>query len=385
LLRVFWLRLSSRFIASWYCFPFEFIMMLHSHFAGMILTLSLMDQAVSRRARFSALQNKSEGLVSKMDENSGKWPMSVKAVWDNHFSAFGEFDISKIMKDYNDASLVSIFNDVCNADGARPGTGYRVFKGRHQIQRMFVGLFNQLRRDASHIARVGPKHGQPVVIEAPGGNVFLTWATTNLPPNDAIDYATDTFSFRKHYSGRYTIHKQNIVVTQQGPCPFTPQQWPSNPPRTPLEKAWDNHFQAFGQQDVRRIMKDYTQKSILQVYDWGSNKYTSYRGLSAISSFFSTTFRDLGKDPGVTVPLLQLDQRELSVFLVWKSKNIPHATDTFIFDTDGRTATISRQNIVLRPNSRFDQAKSSLAEWDRYHRRRRGTFCWRRPKVCNGM
>jgi len=40
------------------------------------------------------------------------------------------------------------------------------------------------------------------------------------------------------------------------------------PPATVVAPAWDNHFSAFGAQDVDKIMLDYTEESQIVVYNW---------------------------------------------------------------------------------------------------------------------
>jgi len=297
------------------------------------------------------------------------YPKSVGTVWKNHFDAFAGFNIDKIMKDYNDDSVVSIFRDNCGV--STDGKGFLKFKGPAKIKEMFNGLFTQLGNKLENVDKVGPvnagtQEGAPKVIEGAGagGNVFLTWATKNLEGTaNEIKYATDTFSFKQTGEGDYKIFKQNIVVTepQKTTCDAIDPQSDLNPPVDPLvsniDKAWDNHFKAFAKGDagLTDIMKDYSDDSILQVYNFADNKFEVHDTKAKIEQFFKTTYATLGADPnnwGIGVPLQQVDNVEKSVFLVWTSTNIPHATDTFIFDDAGDSAIILRQNIVLRPASR---------------------------------
>jgi len=282
-------------------------------------------------------------------ECSDSWPRSVASVWANHFSAFGAFDLNKIMKDYDDGSLVSIFNDKCAGGASR--TGYSEYKGTHEIRAMFDGLFTQLGRDAGNLDAVGPNNGSPVVLngEPPNGNVFLTWRTQNLVGENVIQYATDTFSFRLEGGHVYKILKQNIVVTEPNKACVDSGTALATTGSDGIYAAWTNHFTAFGGADADKIMDDYTADSLVQVYDIRDNSYTQFHGLSAIKQMFIDLFAAIGAaavngDPGVTVPLQQIEPEYNGVFLVWTSNSHPKATDTFVFDDNHK---IIRQNIVV--------------------------------------
>jgi len=291
-----------------------------------------------------------------------QYPKNVQTVWDNHFAAFAAFNESDIMKDYTDDSLVSLFNDEClgNTDG-KQAAGYTTYKGKAKIQEMFTALFEQMGRDDTKIdtEKVGPDSGNAKVIDAagPAGNVFLTWATKGLDTEE-IHYATDTFSF-KQVDGDYKIDKQNIVISQKDTgCKAESQTKPTKEHAecvaapencTKLEAGWANHFHAFGQQSAEDIMKDYNDKSIMQVYDFTGKKFTVYDTPAKIEKFFKDAWAGDGttKLDVTGVPLEQLDEDYKSGFLVWQSNHIAHATDTFIFDDEGM---IVRQNIVVRPD-----------------------------------
>jgi len=286
------------------------------------------------------------------------YPKNVQTVWDNHFAAFGAFNESDIMQDYTDDSLVSVFNDVCdgNTDGTQ-AQGYKTYKGKAKIEEMFTALFDQMGRDNTKIDgdKVGPDNGKAKVMDAagPAGNVFLTWATKGLDTEE-IHYATDTFSF-KQVDGDYKIDKQNIVITQKNTdnqqClpaaqtkPKTHADCQTAGACTKLEAGWANHFKAFDDKSETAIMNEYNDKSIIQVFNFEDGSFDTYDTTDKILEFFKGAWKDI-----TTVkPLLeQLDADHNSVFLVWQSNSIKHATDTFIFDDEGK---IVRQNIVLRPD-----------------------------------
>ena len=41
-----------------------------------------------------------------------------------------------------------------------------------------------------------------------------------------------------------------------------------------VQAAWDNHFSAFGEQDLDKIMLDYTEDSLLRLYDFTTSNKT---------------------------------------------------------------------------------------------------------------
>jgi len=277
---------------------------------------------------------------------------SVQAVWNNHFDAFATFDVEKIMNDYDDESMIATFNDAC-FDGVSRNSSYAMHKGKPAIKTFFEKLFVQLNETLANIDSIGPSGdmnseagGSPVVMEGEGGafnaNVFLTWRTKNLEM--PIEYATDSFSFRK--SGEtYMIDYQTIVTTESNPTPtcVEGQKGPDTGEEA-IYAAWGNHLNAFGTKDATKIMNEYDENSIVQVFDNRVKKYSKFEGTVAIKQMFVDLFKAI-KDggEGVEVGLLEIDPKHNSVFLVWKSISHPRATDTFIFN--GKM--IARQNIVV--------------------------------------
>eukprot|EP00441_Pelagodinium_beii_P014500 CAMPEP_0197659268 /NCGR_PEP_ID=MMETSP1338-20131121/46950_1 /TAXON_ID=43686 ORGANISM="Pelagodinium beii, Strain RCC1491" /NCGR_SAMPLE_ID=MMETSP1338 /ASSEMBLY_ACC=CAM_ASM_000754 /LENGTH=180 /DNA_ID=CAMNT_0043236113 /DNA_START=60 /DNA_END=602 /DNA_ORIENTATION=+ len=121
-------------------------------------------------------------------------PASVSAAWQNHFDAFGDQDVDKIMQDYDETSRVTVYN---NADGSKV-----VYKGLAEVKHFFEELFDGL-SDLSTLEA-------PVIdvdeMSGGGGQVFLVWKC----PGCGFDTATDTFIFGPDKKIKF----QNIVVTE---------------------------------------------------------------------------------------------------------------------------------------------------------------------------
>lgn len=158
---------------------------------------------------------------------------TVAGAWAHHFAAFGAQDVDKIMQDYTENSVLKAFDHT---------TGTLVTaKGLNQIAQFFSDLFATL-YDVSTL-------GAPVInvtesTSVTDGSVYLIWSC----PSSGITSATDTFI---HSPTTRKIVRQNIAFASN-PA-FTPTYLPQN-----VAAAWQNHFDAFGAQNLDKIMLDYT-------------------------------------------------------------------------------------------------------------------------------
>mmetsp|Transcript_67275 Transcript_67275/g.82434 ORF Transcript_67275/g.82434 Transcript_67275/m.82434 type:complete len:176 (-) Transcript_67275:14-541(-) len=113
-----------------------------------------------------------------------------------------------------------------------------------------------------------------------------------------------------------------------------------------VQEAWDNHFDAFGKQDLEKIMLDYDQSSIAKVYNNADASKKEFTGLAGIRDMFTHLFEDLHDLKTLEAPVVEVDEPGKTVFLVWKCPGcgFTTATDTFVFGPDFK---IKRQNIVI--------------------------------------
>merc|ERR1740116_695468 len=106
---------------------------------------------------------------------------------------------------------------------------------------------------------------------------------------------------------------------------------------------------------MTKIMLDYLDTSIIRIFDYNGDLYSKHEGLAAIEAMFTGLFAAInagavGGDAGVDVRYLDVQPEYKSVFLVWTSFSHPKATDTFLFDDEGK---IVRQNIVATSESPY--------------------------------
>merc|ERR1711924_457117 len=198
----------------------------------------------------------------------------------------------------------------------------------------FTGLFGAL-TDMS-----GLEVPQAIVEEGNPKQVFLIWRC----PTSGFTHATDTFLFDD--AGK--IVRQTVVIYNEG-APAGKAPLCTEPQGGPVQASWDNHFAAFGGQDVDKVLKDYTENSVIKVYDQITGELAEFKGLKGVKELFTGLFKALHDTSGLAAPAIRVDPGSEgiagSVFLVWRcpTSGFTHVTDTFLFDEDGK---IAKQNIV---------------------------------------
>eukprot|EP00904_Undaria_pinnatifida_P007659 jgi/Undpi1/4022/HiC_scaffold_16.g07389.m1 len=120
-------------------------------------------------------------------------PQNVQAAWDNHLAAFGGKDVDKILLDYDEKSVVTIFDQTKDEK--------QVFTGVEGARTLFTGLFESL-SDMSDLSA-------PVAdVCEESKMVFLIW---RCPASGYLD-ATDTFVFGDDKK----IYRQNVAFRTKG-------------------------------------------------------------------------------------------------------------------------------------------------------------------------
>ena len=112
-----------------------------------------------------------------------------------------------------------------------------------------------------------------------------------------------------------------------------------------VQAAWDNHFSAFGEQNVEKILLDYTEESEILIWDTKEEKTTKFKGLDGAKTCFTNLFGALSDLSTLKAPLVEVQEDPGMVFLVWECPGCGYkkVTDTFLFKGN----KILRQNIVV--------------------------------------
>ena len=254
---------------------------------------------------------------------SGYAPATVQAAWDNHFAAFGGQDLDQIMLDYTERSVIR-----CHDHRSGETT---VCEGLTEIRAFFAGLFAAL-TDLSTLAAP-----EIVVEEKPFSQVFLIWSC----PSSGFPSCHDTF----HFDDDNRIIRQNIAYTSAAapaPAPVDGEYAPAT-----VQAAWDNHFAAFGGQDLDQIMLDYNEDSVIRCHDHRTGETTVSTGTAEIRKFFSGLFAALTDLSTLAAPEVVVEEGDArQVFLIWSCEGcgFPSCHDTFHFDAQNK---IHRQNIAF--------------------------------------
>jgi len=266
-----------------------------------------------------------------MGQCKSSGPLPTQAAWENHFAAFGSQDVEKILIDYSEESIITLFNQITGAK--------TVFNGLAGARECFVGLFASL-PDCSTLAAPVQAVKEPTG-EAPG-TVFLIWSC----PSSGYIQATDTFIF----DAASKILRQNVVVAYQDPKGDGEMKNDTEAPSGsgPVHDGWANHFAAFGGQDVEKILLDYVESSEITVFNHVTGSKEDYTGVEGARTFFEKLFKELFDVSNLGAPIIHVEEDATGgqVFLVWSAaaSGYLRATDSFIFNGAGK---ILRQHIAV--------------------------------------
>merc|ERR1712193_367475 len=98
------------------------------------------------------------------------------------------------------------------------------------------------------------------------------------------------------------------------------------------------------------VLKDYTDDSIITVYNQVTGSKTVFKGLDGVKDCFTGLFKSLFDTSDLAAPVQVVEETSVdgpgSVFLIWSASKSGYtdATDTFLFDANGK---ILRQNVVI--------------------------------------
>merc|ERR1719506_2217749 len=74
-----------------------------------------------------------------------------------------------------------------------------------------------------------------------------------------------------------------------------------------VQAGWNNHFAAFGTQNVTMILDDYTEESQIIVYNANADVATVYEGIAGATMLFNNLFAQLTDLTTLGIPYLQVD------------------------------------------------------------------------------
>ncbi|CAK9019846.1 unnamed protein product [Durusdinium trenchii] len=198
---------------------------------------------------------------------------------------------------------------------------------------------------------------------APGGYYIRNAdGTTSGPFYDAQPaamYVPQPASVPHTAPGAYVTPGMNVTTLPATQAPFVPTSIAGGTAyfATSVQAAWDNHFDAFGKQDLDKILLDYDETSIAKLYNTVDGSKKEFAGLQGIRDMFTDLFKDLSDLKTLEAPVIEVDEPGKTVFLVWKCPGCGYstATDTFVFGPDFK---VKRQNIVVAHSPVQTKAKT---------------------------
>merc|ERR1711879_58306 len=75
-----------------------------------------------------------------------------------------------------------------------------------------------------------------------------------------------------------------------------------------IADAWQNHFDAFGAQDLDKIMLDYDNDSVARVYNNADATKKEYKGVAEIRQMFAELFQSLFDLGTLDAPIVDVDE-----------------------------------------------------------------------------
>jgi hypothetical protein len=164
----------------------------------------------------------------------------------------------------------------------------------------------------------------------------VTYANTLAPAPTAASYTYGTYN-----SLAFANPPQQVIY----PTATVDTQVVAYAP-TSVQAAWDNHFDAFGKQNLEQILLDYDETSVMRIYNTSDAKKVEFFGVAGARAMFEKLFKDLADLATLDAPNVDVDEAGKQVFLIWNCPGcgFESCTDTFIFGPDFK---IKRQNIVV--------------------------------------
>eukprot|EP00475_Leptophrys_vorax_P032884 TRINITY_DN51262_c0_g1_i1.p1 TRINITY_DN51262_c0_g1~~TRINITY_DN51262_c0_g1_i1.p1 ORF type:complete len:131 (-),score=35.57 TRINITY_DN51262_c0_g1_i1:77-469(-) len=115
---------------------------------------------------------------------------------------------------------------------------------------------------------------------------------------------------------------------------------------TSVQAVWDHHFAAFGGHNVPEIIIDYTEESVVNMYNHTDGTLNTYKGITQIEACFTSLFQSLTDMSGTAAPVQSVDEKHKTLFLIWQvtGSGYTKCTDTFVLNNDYK---IIAQNVVV--------------------------------------
>lgn len=267
----------------------------------------------------------------QQNENVSNSPYPVQAAWSNYVAMFVAQNSTGILAGYTPQSEL-VIHDFTTGNSAQ-------FEWLDQIKGTFESLFAYL-TDMTETAF------SVVDLEDASGEdqVFLVWKAAA----SGVQVATDSFDFTA--AGK--IMTLTFVLWTDADKPFLTENVvlttvAADQPG-PVQEHWDNYHLSFGTGNMTLIKCDYSEQSVIRVYDTVSETKRVFTGMAGVEEMFTESFAIRSNDC-VSLPIVRVKEADgdkggyVFITVSWPCAGYYQWTDTFWFDENGM---ITRQNIV---------------------------------------
>jgi len=237
-------------------------------------------------------------------------------------------NMEQILSEYTENSVVTVYDQT----SGRLST----ITGLEQIQGLFTDTFNRI--GTTEI--VMPVVDTHEATNSEPGSVFIVWSA----PASGYVEASATFI----YDDNAKILKHNIAITDStSDADSYPVSSEAPTGSGPVHSAWNNIFTAIFIQNVDMILADYTEESVITLYNQVTGEEKVLEGLSGVRVCYQNLFANLHDRSDMGVPIMHIEEgSHAQVFLIWRvpASGYVTAAETFIFSPEGK---ILRQNVVV--------------------------------------
>jgi hypothetical protein len=137
--------------------------------------------------------------------------------------------------------------------------------------------------------------------------------------------------------------QSGLLAPSFSKTPTTPVTLLSTTPVGVVEAAWQNHFAAFGSQNLAVVMEEYTEESIVTEYNHIGGTLEVFKGKAEIQEWYIRFFKRLFDLSDLAAPVITITEPDgdepgnvLSVFRA-PASGFAEATGTFLFDCKERS------------------------------------------------
>jgi len=252
----------------------------------------------------------------------------IQQAAESFVSAWLGQNMEQILSEYTENSVVTVYDQTSGSLSTNTGL--------EQIQGLFTDTFNRIETTGV----VMPVVDTHEATNSEPGSVFLVWSA----PASGYVEATDTFI----YDDNAKILKHNIVITDStsdaNSYPVA-SEFPTG--SGPVHSAFNNMLTSIFVQNVEQLLAEYTEESVITVYNHVNGEKVVFEGLSGIRGCFENLFANLHDRSDMVVPIMHVEEgSHAQVLLIWRvpASGYGNAAETIIFSPEGK---ILRQNVVV--------------------------------------